>query len=205
MGRMRTSLKERLLARLVSAPAPMSHDRLGRPLKGPCLLWTGATQQGYGVIYVTEVGNNRKVHRVMYEMSKGPATGPLDHLCRVPRCAAPEHLEEVTPLENTRRGNCHERSVTACPKGHPYDATNTRIGSKGERRCRSCDRDRSRTQKGIPLDKVVGKNRAHCVHGHEWTEENTYRPPNKPDNRICRQCIRDSQRRYQLKKKTQTK
>lgn len=28
----------------------------------------------------------------------------------------------------------------------------------------------------------------YCKHGHEWTEENTYIPPNRPEVRICRAC-----------------
>ena len=43
----------------------------------------------------------------------------------------------------------------------------------------------------------------HCRVGHEYTEENTYRPPSRPNQRNCRACIR---RRYddtRLKKKGQ--
>lgn len=35
-------------------------------------------------------------------------------------------------------------SRTHCPRGHPYDAENTRIGSKGERLCRTCRNDKLR-------------------------------------------------------------
>lgn len=30
--------------------------------------------------------------------------------------------------------------------------------------------------------------RTHCVHGHEMTDENTYRPHSRPGNRECRTC-----------------
>jgi hypothetical protein len=33
--------------------------------------------------------------------------------------------------------------------------------------------------------------RTHCVHGHEFTLENTYRPPGQPGKRACRQCQRE--------------
>jgi hypothetical protein len=37
----------------------------------------------------------------------------------------------------------------------------------------------------------------HCVRGHEWTEENTYRPASKNGRRDCRKCrvIRNRQLR----------
>ena len=36
--------------------------------------------------------------------------------------------------------------------------------------------------------------KTHCAQGHEYTEENTYRPPNHPLWRQCRTCNRE--RRY---------
>ena len=33
----------------------------------------------------------------------------------------------------------------------------------------------------------------HCKHGHEFTDENTYLPPN--GQRVCRTCVRESNRR----------
>ena len=30
----------------------------------------------------------------------------------------------------------------------------------------------------------------HCVNGHEFTDENTYRPPKRPTQRHCRACHR---------------
>lgn len=39
----------------------------------------------------------------------------------------------------------------------------------------------------------------HCIHGHEFTPENTYIKPN--GCRRCRECSRESDRRYHLRKK----
>ena len=45
--------------------------------------------------------------------------------------------------------------------------------------------------------------KTHCPQGHEYTEENTYRPPSRPDFRTCRTCLRDHQRRaYQARRQT---
>ena len=39
--------------------------------------------------------------------------------------------------------------------------------------------------------------KTHCIHGHEFTPENTYVPPKRPDRRYCRSCAarRSSARR----------
>jgi hypothetical protein len=70
-----------------------------------CWLWTAGTTGGYGHFRPA-----RSVpvlaHRYTYEQMCGPvAEGmELDHLCRVPRCVNPAHLEPVTHAENVRRG-----------------------------------------------------------------------------------------------------
>lgn len=119
-----------------------------RPDLGPCWLWRGTlNNKGYGAF-----GFKRKTmraHRFAYEEEHGSGSaGPeLDHLCRTRPCIRPSHLEPVTHAENTRRipsplfgaGNTgnHHRAKTHCPKGHPYDETNTRL-YKGRRYCRAC-------------------------------------------------------------------
>lgn len=52
-------------------------------------------------------------HRYIYEQYKGsiPAEMELDHLCRNPCCVNPDHLEIVTSVENTRRGNSTKLSL----------------------------------------------------------------------------------------------
>lgn len=109
-----------------------------------CLEWTGATDgHGYGQMNVG--GRPEKVHRLMYRLWVGeiPEGLSIDHLCRNTLCALPDHLEAVTLSENTRRqlaatGHANARK-THCPKGHPYDESNTRHATKGTGRvCRIC-------------------------------------------------------------------
>ncbi len=35
----------------------------------------------------------------------------------------------------------------------------------------------------------VNARKTHCVHGHEFTEENIYRAPSRPNRRVCRACM----------------
>ena len=70
-----------------------------------CWIWQGTTNQfGYGRICL----NQRWIaaHRIYYERLVGPIPEGLviDHLCRVPSCVNPAHLEPVTNAENIRRG-----------------------------------------------------------------------------------------------------
>lgn len=43
------------------------------------------------------------------------------------------------------------------------------------------------------------KKRTHCPKGHEYTPENTYRQPSKPNTRKCRTCAREYFKTYQRK------
>jgi hypothetical protein len=117
---------------------------------GECWLWTAGKQtHGYGTVW--HKGRKCLAHRVAYELLVGPVPGglELDHLCRVPACVNPDHLEPVTHAENGRRGNAGHinRSKTHCPQGHAYDAANTYVRRSGGRHCRECRRRQNREQK----------------------------------------------------------
>lgn len=108
-----------------------------------CWLWTASQLNGYGAIKVG--GRFRGAHRVGYELYKGPIPNGLvlDHLCRVPFCVNPDHLEPVTIGENISRGDNHHRSKTHCKRGHPFTDENTLILSTGSRACRICAKTRA--------------------------------------------------------------
>jgi hypothetical protein len=106
-----------------------------------CWEWLGALNpDGYGKF------RQKMVHRLSYEAAGGviPPGFHIDHLCRNTRCFNPDHLEAVTPLENTLRG-VGPTSIAArrqhCQAGHDYTPENTYVIPKtGHRRCKTCAR-----------------------------------------------------------------
>ncbi len=112
-----------------------------RPDLGHCHLWIGSIHaEGYGVY------SDVLAHRIVYELTLGPIPAglTLDHLCRVRPCVNPRHLEPVTLAVNVLRGEslpARNARKTHCPKGHPYDASNTYVNPRtGWRLCRACRR-----------------------------------------------------------------
>jgi hypothetical protein len=118
-----------------------------------CWLWIGSyDSNGYGRFWITADGGHTQAHIVSYERKYGPVPEglELDHKCRVRCCVNPDHVEPVTHLENVRRGEskrvtiARHKLTTHCPRGHPYDETNTIWKNRGlghvSRGCRTCRR-----------------------------------------------------------------
>lgn len=109
-----------------------------------CWVWQGGrSDTGYGTIRAD--GQTLLVHRVAYELVKGPIPEGLtiDHLCRVRTCINPDHLEAVTGRINILRGvgsAAQNARKTHCLRGHPFTAENTYIRPSGGRGCRICRR-----------------------------------------------------------------
>lgn len=74
------------------------------PHLGSCWLWlAGCDHAGYGEFWTSD--RMFGAHRWAYEQEYGPVPEglELDHLCRIPRCVRPSHLEPVTHAENMAR------------------------------------------------------------------------------------------------------
>lgn len=98
-----------------------------------CWIWLRAINtNGYG--FACSDRQNWQAHRLAYTIAKGPIAPGLviDHLCRVPLCINPNHLEAVPQLANILRGvgpqvqRERHASKTHCKRGHPFSAENTR-------------------------------------------------------------------------------
>jgi len=116
-----------------------------------CWEWPGA-DNGTGYCQVWFEDRARYVHRLSYEMFRGPIPAGLeiDHLCRNRRCVNPEHLEAVPRSVNVTRAMPFRRRAglsgrkTHCPAGHPYAGDNLYVPPSGEYRCRECSRTKWR-------------------------------------------------------------
>jgi hypothetical protein len=134
-------------------PAVRFWPKVDKNGPGGCWLWLGTVaKDGYGRFWVRS--KKRRAHAVAYELAVGPVPAGLvlDHVrargCTHRHCVNPAHLEPVTTVENTMRGDApaaRAARATHCPKGHPYAGDNLYIQpSNGSRLCRECNRQHAR-------------------------------------------------------------
>jgi hypothetical protein len=118
---------------------------MASPDNQDCVEWTGAVNnKGYGVAHVGVTTTT--AHRAVWFAVYGPIPGgfQIDHLCRNRLCINIDHLELVTPRENTRRAPWTQ--VTECPHGHPLNGDNLHIqivNGWPKRSCRACRKARA--------------------------------------------------------------
>lgn len=133
---------------------PVTLDRyLSRTTKTP----TGCRVLPGGVGYATVTAWPLRAvaaHRVVCELAHGPIPDgwEVDHLCDVPRCIEPTHLEAVPRVENERRKTERERRPTGhqphpCGKcGGPRDGVSRRGDGRTFAFCVPCQREYQRTR-----------------------------------------------------------
>lgn len=136
--------------RILAGPDWVEQDR-GHDT--PCHIWQRhLTKAGYGKgTDPAKPRSQRYAHILRWEAANGPVPDglELDHLCRVPACCNPEHLEAVTHAENMRRGDVGghaQRARTHCPQGHPLSGPNL-YAHNGRRHCKECRRQTVRDRR----------------------------------------------------------
>jgi HNH endonuclease len=110
-------------------------------------------EKGYGIARFYKGGRSELVHRAYYLAYRKISNSSLFvlHKCNNPACFNPEHLYLGTNQDNmndaVRNGTHYQTIKRFCPKGHPYDSSNTIIrkdkyGRSG-RWCKICKKLRA--------------------------------------------------------------
>lgn len=167
-----------------------------------CWIWQGPPKSRgkYGQLQVN--GINWSAHRYAYLHLVGPVPDGLhlDHVCRDTMCVNPDHLEPVTPAENTRRTMFYRPEPTHCAKGHEYPTAK----QPGERRqCVVCRRDASRRRNALrPRKGHHNSRKTHCVNGHPLSGGNLGINSTN-GGRYCLICARVSRAAYAQRRTAQ--
>lgn len=117
-----------------------------------CWPWQGYLNcKGYGLFYMEK--DDMGAHRAAYKLLVGriPNGLTIHHKCLNTCCVNPMHLEIVTNRTNWERGTGRNPTLanalkTHCLKGHPFSGENLRLGPRGYRNCRTCERAKVRRQ-----------------------------------------------------------
>ncbi len=94
---------------------PVAHIVIDLSYESPCWIWQRSRNStGYGVGYKN--GRNALAHRVYYEEARGPIPEGCDvhHLCGIPACVNPDHLEALTRADHARESNKHSHRRERC-------------------------------------------------------------------------------------------
>lgn len=102
-------LPETDLLAAVTAPGWLASLRAATRQDGDCWIWQRAVNSsGYGVMRIKGMPSStpaQMTHRVAWMARAGrpvPAEHDIDHICNVPLCCNPAHLQPVVHEENVR-------------------------------------------------------------------------------------------------------
>lgn len=99
-----------------------------------CWIWNGKTDDGYGRFSINKT--YYLVHRLTVAVLKEKLIEDMviDHTCRVRNCCNPDHLEQITKSDNSKRKQMN-KDATVCVNGHPLigDEANTHISIRRTR------------------------------------------------------------------------
>lgn len=116
-----------------------------------CWNWIGwLDSHGYGTLHFGY--KHHRAHRISFEIHGGTLDQSmvLDHLCRNRKCVNPDHLEQVTNVENVMRGvsgPAINATKTHCKEGHELLGSNLYVDTScknPKRKCKTCMRAATR-------------------------------------------------------------
>lgn len=111
-------------------------------------------------------GVSTTVHRRQWLRERGPIPDGLFvlHKCDNPSCYNLDHLYLGTQKDNIRDQFARNRSrwqvnprPTHCKRGHEFTTDNVYVTNAGKRHCRSCQRERDRTNWPKRKDRIRQK------------------------------------------------
>lgn len=123
-------------------------------------------------------------------------------VCRLRNALASQDRNRIKINDRRRARRVRKPRIylkkTHCVHGHEFTSKNTRLqffDGYPRQICRACKREWHKRNRGLNGKPKVNKNqntdKTHCVHGHEFTFENTWV---KGGHRVCRICHREDQR-----------
>lgn len=120
-------------------------------------------QNRYPCVGPTRDGKQRAtpVHVLVALAFHGPRPEGMEvrHLDGTRTNNRPENLAWGTHSENMQDKVAHGTATrplrTHCINGHEYDAKNTRIAPRGERRCRRCDREQTAARRAAQRREIA--------------------------------------------------
>jgi HNH endonuclease len=128
--------------------------------KDGCWIWTGATNNGYGV-FVHERDFVVRSHVWSYEHFVGPVPEGMElaHVCTAKRklCVNWEHVRPMGHAEHMAFDGTSIDLVTGnalktrCPAGHLYAGGNLYITPEGYRACKICKLEKQRLRRRYGL------------------------------------------------------
>ena len=128
-------------------PSTMTLDRFMRKVHktDSCWLWAGGLANGgYGLCCVNY--RNYNAHKASYLLHFGMDSVPdghdVHHLCGVPLCVNPDHLEVMEHVAHMQHSQEEKKSKTHCPHGHAYEGANLYVAPNGTRKCKTCRKAR---------------------------------------------------------------
>ena len=179
--------------------------QLGSVLLKQRPIWSGYLHVS---LWKNGIPKRKSVHRLVLEAFVGP--NPVDmEACHNNGEKTDNRIanlrwdtKSANARDKVRHGGSHEANKTHCVHGHPFDVENTYLRPDGRGRvCKRCLylRNRARVDRLRPVRAVPNGQKTHCIHGHEFTEENTYAKP--LGGRQCRTCQSALQRNAYMNRK----